>query len=99
MEPNRKLFPGHLSFILHGTLLGADCLQCGEGIQFPVLRPGVQGEVFVVWSLDLSSHLFCWNQQKNPTLELVFQTQNYNCENTFLKIGAGFKSKKVEFFL
>jgi hypothetical protein len=76
MQPNRKLFPGHFSFILYGTPLGAGCLQCREGIQFPVLRPGVQDEVFVVWSLDLRSHLFCWNQHKNPTLELVFQTQN-----------------------
>jgi len=46
MEPNRKLFPGHLSFILHGTLLGAGCLQCCEGIQFPVLKLGVQGSGF-----------------------------------------------------
>jgi hypothetical protein len=51
MEPNRKLFPGHFSFILHGTLLGAGCLQCCEGSQFPVLKLGVQGQVFVVWSL------------------------------------------------
>jgi len=33
LEPNRKLFPDHLSFILHGALMGAGSLWPGKGYE------------------------------------------------------------------